>query len=75
MVWYIKGGGDNMKRPVATIEEPDGHICKVVLPYYLHENADIQDAVVMVQFVCNLARVKAGDGIVIDIEWMGEEEL
>lgn len=58
-----------MKRPVVTIEEPDGHIRQVALPYYLHEDADIQDAIVMVQFVRNLARVEAGAGTILDIEW------
>lgn len=63
-----------MRHPVAKIKEPDGRIRRVALPYYLHEDA-IQDAIVLVQFVRNLARVEAGEGTVIDIEWMGEEEL
>ena len=64
-----------MRHPVAKIKEPDGRIRRVALPYYLHEDANIQDAIVLVQFVRNLARVEAGEGTVIDIEWMGEEEL
>ena len=65
-----------MKQPVVTIEEPNGHIRYAVLPYFfLHEDANIEDAIEMVNFVRNMARVEAGEGTVIDIEWMGEEEL
>lgn len=66
---------EHMKRPVATIEEPNGDIRYVALPYFLHENANIEDAIEMINFVYNLALIVAGNGTVIDIEWMGEEEL
>jgi len=29
----------------------------------------------MVNFVRNMARIEAGEGTVIDIEWLGDEEL
>lgn len=64
-----------MKRPVVTIKEPNGHIRYAVLPYFLHEDADIEDTDEMIQLVIYMARVEAGNGTVIDIEWMGEEEL
>lgn len=41
----------------------------------LHEDADIEDTIVMVNFVRNMARIEAGEGTVIDIEWLGDEEL
>lgn len=37
-----------MKQPVITIEEPNGHIRYAVLPYFLHEDADIEDMIEMV---------------------------
>lgn len=64
-----------MKRPVVTIKEPNGYIRRAILPYLLYEDADIDDTVVMVNFVRNMARIEAGEGTVIDIEWMGEEDL
>lgn len=64
-----------MKQPVVTIKEPDGCIRRTILPYLLHEDADIEDAIVMVNFIRNMARIEAGEGTVIGIEWMGEEEL
>lgn len=68
-------GGVNMKQPVVTIKEPNGYIRRAVLPYFLHEDADIEDTIVMVNFVRNMARAESGEGTVIDIEWMEEEEL
>lgn len=64
-----------MKQPVVTIKEPNGYIRCAVLPYFLHEDANIEDTIEMVNFVRNMARIEAGEGTVIDIEWMGEEEL
>lgn len=64
-----------MKRPVVTIKEPNGHIRYAVLPYFLHEDADIEDTDEMIQLVIYMARVEAGNGTVIDIEWMGEKKL
>lgn len=51
-----------MKQPVVTIEEPNGHIRYAVLPYLLHEDANIEDAIVMVNFVRNMARVESWRG-------------
>lgn len=64
-----------MKQPVVTIKEPNGYIRRAILPYLLHEDADIEDTIVMVNFVRNMARIEAGEGTVIDIEWLGDEEL
>lgn len=64
-----------MKQPVVTIKEPNGYIRRTILPYLLHEDADIEDTIVMVNFVRNMARTEAGEGTVIDIEWLGDEEL
>lgn len=64
-----------MKQPVVTIKEPNGYIRRTILPYLLHEDADIEDMIVMVIFVRNMARIEAGEGTVIDIEWLGDEEL
>ena len=58
-----------MKRPVVTIEEPNGHIRYASLPYYLHEDADIKDMREMIQLVNYMARVEAGAGTILDIEW------
>lgn len=64
-----------MRHAVAVIEEPNGHIRYAALPYFLHEDADIEDTIVMVNFVRIMARIEAGEGAVIDIEWLGDEEL
>ena len=41
----------------------------------MYKDAGIDDVSVMIQFVKLMARNEAGEGTVIDIEWMGEEEL
>lgn len=64
-----------MKRPVVTIKEPDGYIRRTILPYYVYKDAGIDDVSVMIQFIKLMARNEAGNGTVLDIEWMGEEEL
>lgn len=64
-----------MKRPVVTIKEPNGYVRRAVIPYLLYEDVDIEESIAMINFVRYMARVEAGEGTVIDIEWMGEEEL
>lgn len=36
--------------------------------FFLHEDADIEDTIVMVNFVRNMARIEAGEGTVIYID-------
>lgn len=64
-----------MKQAVVTIEEPNGHLRYASLPVYLYNNASDVDTKAIVEYALRMARVEAGQGTVIDIEWMGEEEL
>lgn len=60
-----------MRQAVVTIEEPNGHLRYASLPVYLYNDASTVDTKAIVE----IARTEAGEGTVIDIEWMGEEEL
>lgn len=60
-----------MRQAVVTIEEPNGHLRYASLPVYLYNDASTVDTEAIVE----IARTEAGEGTVIDIEWMGEEEL
>lgn len=64
-----------MKQPVVTIEEPNGHLRYASLPVYLYNDASTVDTEAIVEMARRMSRVEAGEGTVIDIEWMGEEEL
>lgn len=67
-----------MRQAVVTIEEPNGHLRYTSLPVYLYSDASTVDTVdneAIVEIARRMARVEAGQGTVIDIEWMGEEEL
>lgn len=67
-----------MRQAVVTIEEPNGHLRYASLPVYLYSDASTVDTVdteAIVEIARRMARVEAGQGTVIDIEWMGEEEL
>lgn len=60
-----------MRQAVVTIEEPNSHLRYASLPVYLYNDASTVDTEAIVE----IARTEAGEGTVIDIEWMGEEEL
>ena len=66
-----------MRQAVVTIEEPNGHLRYVSLPVYLYlySDASTVDTEAIVEIARRMARTEAGEGTVIDIEWMGEEEL
>ena len=64
-----------MRQAVVTIEEPNGHLRYASLPVYLYNDASIVDTEAMVEIARRMARTEAGEGTVIDIEWMGEKEL
>ena len=64
-----------MKQAVITIEEPNGHIRYASLPIYVYDGTKKIDTEKLEKDVCILAKREARDGIVIDIEWMGEDEL
>lgn len=64
-----------MKQAVITIEEPNGHLRYASLPIYVYDGTKKPDTEKLEKDVYTLAKREARDGIVIDIEWMGEEEL
>ena len=64
-----------MRQAVATIEEPNGHLRYVSLSVYLYNGASMVDIEDIVEMAVRMAQIEAGDGEVINIEWMGEEEL
>ena len=64
-----------MKQAVITIKEPNGLLRYASLPVYLYSDASIVDTEAVAEIARRMARVEAGNGTVIDIEWMGEEEL
>lgn len=66
---------ENTRQAVATIEEPNGHLRYISLPYYLDEGSDTEVTKAMVQLANCMASHLAGAGTVLDIEWMGDEEL
>lgn len=60
------------RQAVVTIKKSDGRIKRVLLPVYL--NYAVSDMSVA-DLAIRLAEAKAGAGTILDIEWMGEEEL
>ena len=68
-------GGINMKQPVITIEEPNGRVRYASLPIYVYDGTSSEDVQKLKKDMYNLAIQEAGDGIILDIEWMREEEL
>lgn len=64
-----------MKQPVITIEEPDGYIRYATLPIYVYDGTSSEDVQKLKKDMYNFAIQEAEDGIILDIEWMGEEEL
>lgn len=66
-----------MKQAVATIEEPSGRIRYALLPVIIY-NVNMDDNPLynaLMTVVRDMASIVAGDGTVIDLEWMeGEEE-
>ena len=60
---------ENMRQAVATIEEPNGHLRYISLPYYLDEGADTEVTKAMVHLANCMASHLAGAGTMLDIEW------
>lgn len=62
---------EHMRQAVATIEEPNGHLRYMPLPYYIDQGADPEVIKAMVKLANCMASFAVG--IILSIEW--EEEL